>query len=797
MICIKTNFEFAGGYEAGGPGASGAPILQRSESWIEGTEAHLEQSYIMKKPEFQVAFTRRFNLPHVGIGGAGRRRRATTALFSACLFFLVIFPSMAVHPMPSEPDPDIRRLKQRLVDSLLPARAGGVGPRSRAAVELADSLKPDGAWPDIDYADRTPGNWATSGHLTRVLTLARAWRVNGSENPGDTGLKARLVLALDYWLEHDFKNPNWWHNQIGVPRSVGEILLLIEGIATPGQVAKAAEILDRSSLKKASQGILTGANLVWLANNQILHGLMVNSPELIQEALQSLFREIHIAGPGQEGIQADFSFHQHGAVLYSGGYGAAFSDDCTRYVEFTRGTRFAPSLEQRDILERYLLEGQQWMIRGGVFDYGVVGREIVRPGKSARGLEAAADRLAQLGGPRQKELTELAARLRGESSVALLEGNRHFWKSDYMVHHRPQYFTSARLFSARLANTDSFINGEGRQSHHLADGAALLYCIGDEYRDIFPVWDWRKVPGTTVEQRPEPLDPRQVKSMGKTRFVGGVSDGRFGMAAMDLARGVLTAKKAWFYFDDEFVCLGAGITCLTTNPVGTAVNQCLRSGEVLTESQNQPLADGERVLDGCRWVEHHAVTYAFPARQHLTLKLGPQTGRWSDIGPRGTAPISKNVFNLWIDHGTNVMDDSYQYVVLPGAHAKQVERLLQPIEVLSNTPAMQAVWHNGLRLLEAAFRQPGQLTGKPGWNLAVDQPCLLLLQETIDGLRLSVANPENQPLSVNVTIDRVLTGPGCTPVEPGKTRAKLVLPEGEQAGRSITCTLRTLPNPSR
>ena len=373
-------------------------------------------------------------------------------------------------------------------------------------------------------------------------------------------------------------NPNWWHNQIGVPRSVGEILLLMEGETAPVQVAKAVEILDRSSLKKASKGTLTGANLVWQANNQILRGLIEGSPEAVSEALQSLFKEIHIAGPGQEGIQADFSFHQHGAVLYSGGYGAAFTGDCCRFIEFTQGTRFAPTAEQLAILERYVLDGQRWMIRGTRVRLRRCRREIVRSGKSARGIETAAGSLAQAGSPRRKELADFAARLRGDSSVAPLAGNRHFWKSDYMAHHRAGYFTSARMVSTRMANTDSFTNGEGRQSHHIADGAALLYRTGDEYRDIFPVWDWRKVPGTTVEQAPEPLEPRLVRSMGKSSFVGGVSDGAYGMAAMGLARGSLAAKKAWFYFDDEFVCLGTGISCASSTPSAPrSTNACERA----------------------------------------------------------------------------------------------------------------------------------------------------------------------------------------------------------------------------
>ena len=57
--------------------------------------------------------------------------------------------------------------------------------------------------------------------------------------------------------------------------------------------------------------------------------------------------------------------------------------------------------------------------------------------------------------------------------------------------------------------------------------------------------------------------------------------------------------------------------------------------------------------------------------------------------------------------------------------------------------SLQAVRHTGINLCSAAFYPPGALPGGPGWNVAVDQPCLLLLRELPDGVQLAVANPEN------------------------------------------------------
>jgi len=362
-----------------------------------------------------------------------------------------------------------------------------------------------------------------------------------------------------------------------------------------------------------------------------------------------------------------------------------------------------------------------------------------------------------------------------------------------MAHHRPGYYTSARMFSTRTFNTDGYINSEGKKSHHLADGVTYIFRSGDEYKDIFPVWDWRRLPGITAEQKAEPLSPSKMQSKGKTSFVGGVSDGTYGLAAMDFVRDTLSAKKAWFYFDDEFVCLGAGLTCPTDNLVLTSINQCLLNGAVTASTGAAPLAAGEHDLADVQWVHHDGIGYFFPGKARVHVKAGPQTGSWAEIGAGSGETVSRDVFSLWLEHGKNVTNQSYQYIVMPNvdaaALAARVER--NAVEILSNTPTLQAVRHKGLKLIAAAFWQAGRLDAGPGWNVNVDKPGLLLLRETGDGLQVAVSNPENQALTVNVEIDRALTGNSCTSLNGGKTRIQFDLPGGPQAGSSIVRVLKT------
>jgi chondroitin AC lyase len=363
--------------------------------------------------------------------------------------------------------------------------------------------------------------------------------------------------------------------------------------------------------------------------------------------------------------------------------------------------------------------------------------------------------MAEFPTPRQDEFRQFSARLAADPHAPPLVGNRHFWCSDYMVHHRPNWMASVKMFSTRTINAE-LVNSEGPRSQHLSDGANFLYLTGDEYLDIFPVWDWTKVPGTTAEQNTLEI-AGETKSIGiksKCSFVGGVSDGTFGLAAMQLARGKLSARKCWVFLDDCYVCLGAGISCDTDNPVATCINQCLLDGKV-----------SKRL----GWIHHANVGYVFLDQSAVRSTAGPQEGAWADIGTGSKDVVRKDVFNLWIDHGRHPKEATYAYCVFPGVAANQMQGLASSpgVQILANTSDAQAVRSEKLDLTALAFWKAGRVGA-----IEVDQPCLLLVRKQTGKTTISVSNPENQPLTVNVQI------------EGRETTFKL--PEGPKAGSSVT-----------
>ncbi len=693
-------------------------------------------------------------------------------------------------------DADLEIVRDRFVRSVLPVGEGAVTEVNAASGKYAAALGSDGSWNDIKYTDDARSVWGNGEHLNRMLVMAKAARVARNDGQADEALEGKILLALKWWTDHDYQNPNWWWNEIGVPELLGEIGSLL-GPQLPGDArAKVVTIMKRSDWHKLMVGTSpwTGANLTWSTGIGIVRGCLENDATPVEEGFKRMFEEIEIEPQAKDGMQQDYSFHQHGVQLYNGGYGLDFANDVGRFVSFSWGTRFQIPADRMAVFSAYLLEGQQWMIRGNTFDYAAVGREITRqdkvvvpqdktagpvtPAGPAYSMGNVMAMLAAEPTPRQKELQAFAARLKGEAGAPEFTGNKQFWDSDFMAHRRAGFYTSVKMLSNRMQNGE-LVNNEGRKSMHLSDGANYLYLTGDEYRNVFAVWDWTKIPGTTAIQGTlETGEKDPIRAHGTTTFNGGVSDGTYGMAAMDLARGKLAAKKAWFFFDSEYVALGAGITVSDDkeHAVATDVNQPLLVGDVLT---SEGAVAGTRSFDaGHRvWVYHDHVGYIFAANTKINLTAGLQTGAWSDFGTGPSAPVTMPVFNLWIDHGVAPRDGSYEYVVVPGATAEQVAKAAAggDVEVLANSSMTQAVYSKSLKLAEIAFRTGGTVETPVG-KVEADHSCLLLVRQVAEGWKVTASNPENLALTLHVTVK-------------GKAAA-IELPGGNFAGSSVSVEVR-------
>ena len=666
---------------------------------------------------------------------------------------------------------DISLIKQRVTDPFIKAGTASY------IQSLIDNQNADGSFPDVNYEDTNGGSWATYSHLSKILPLAQSYRADDSAFFGEENCKAAISKGLDYWFEKDFINGNWWWNQIGVPGRMANILLLFEDELSDEQRTQGASILARAEIR------MTGANLVDLAFITVKRGLIENDGETVTFAVKSIEDEIKITT--DEGIQADYSFHQHGALLYNHGYGAVLSSKCGETAKLVTGTDFAFSDEKIKLMTDLILEGTRWMVRKSTRDYGATGRGLTRSAGSsgsASYLGSIINTMLQLPTGREAEFTALKEQVTG-TREASVTGNRHFWRGEIMTHHRENYYMSARMYSERMYNTDGAHNGEGLLSHYLGDGCTYIMQSGMEYHNIFPVWDWHKIPGTTVEIQPS--FPSKINIKGEGTAAGGVSDGNYGVASFDFHRDSLSAKKSWFFFDDQIVCLGSGISSGTTNQVITTLNQCYLNGEVTVSAsgKNDSVANGDHTLDSAKWIHHDNVAYLFLEPTKTRMSNQTESGSWKLITSQGSdATVEHELFTLWLEHGNQVDNASYAYTVMPGISSEQTEIYAAnpSVRVIENSSAIQMVVHEKLGISGIVFHTAGEVVLTDGTQVTVDSPCIALLTKQDGGYDVSIADPECTDKDVTVTLK------GNT----GDTKEVIFdLPDGLFAGKTLTMSV--------
>ena len=157
---------------------------------------------------------------------------------------------------------ELTTIRDRFVHAVVPPPAE-IANLNREAKHIADAQQSDGSWPDIDYKNQARSNWLTARHLNNLLTMAKAYRAKP-----DDAMKQKLLTGIAWWLKNDPHNPNWWHNEIGVPQLLGETALLLGDDLPDDQRNGVIEIMKRSKWDK-----WTGQNLVWGCGNQVMRGI--------------------------------------------------------------------------------------------------------------------------------------------------------------------------------------------------------------------------------------------------------------------------------------------------------------------------------------------------------------------------------------------------------------------------------------------------------------------------------------------------------------------------------------------
>ena len=519
---------------------------------------------------------------------------------------------------------------------------------------LVSSQLNDGSWPDIDYKNDGKGFWEPSLHAFRITRLAIYYCQTRFGEALDCALK-----AMDYWFSATLVYTNWWHREIGIPRLLGPAFLMLKERMTPQQLEKAIDVMSFSSIR------LSGQNKVWLAGNVLMKALLLNDAPLAMQAREALVSELRFADIGEEGLQSDYSFHQHGPQLQLGNYGLSFAVTMSQWARYFEGSGLDFTSEQLDILRSYIRNGLCVLVWNKHFDPNACARHVFP--NSQRGKALCVHYAARNIGLDER-IDPLAI---------------YYPCSDFGVFRRKGWYASIRMQSSRTVGFEN-VNDENMKGYFSSDGALLVRVDGKEYNDIWPLWDWHHVPGVTAWDDGMPIwgdrngnGARAVKPYNNSPKVAGLVKDGYMLAAMDYNRDTLTCRKAWFFFDDGIVCLGAGITKPGASRVTTTIAQNWFR---------------KRVIKGANWAGDGSVYYFLLSDADYKADVTEHEGQWNWMSPELPDNVfGGRIYEMVIEHGSNPIDASYAYAVIPCRELRRAKRCIKTIDVIENNTRIQCI----------------------------------------------------------------------------------------------------------
>ena len=377
----------------------------------------------------------------------------------------------------------------------------------------------------------------------------------------------------------------------------------------------------------------------------------------------------------------------------------------------------------------------------------------------------------------------------------------HAWYTgDRVAQHRAGYAFMLCMPSERHPSYES-IDEANRKGWYTCDGSLYLYTDADynSFDGAHFIANERiayKIPGTTVDEQVR--KPWAYRSGWKPKrdFSGCMQlDRKYAVGAFDYEsyhyeghendntddhgygggfifhENDLVAKKAYFFFDGECVCLGAGINSTMNSPVNTTVEHrrlvkedgtLFGLEDITVDGALMPKGEYSERKNGVKWATLDGVaSYVFLDRSEVYFNKYSVKGEMKvdDMyfikapGDEKYHEAGKPYFELGIAHGENPKDASYAYAVLPYACPKKAaEYSSSPeIEIVKNTPECQAVRKPSAGVTFYVFHKAGVCE-----DFEVSAPCIVALTEREGLYRVSVCDPTRKLSEVKISVDKKL-----------------------------------------
>ncbi len=696
------------------------------------------------------------------------------------LLLLVLMSFFKTNAQPTYSQSEYDKIQANIVKFLFGQT--NVNSAKSASDNSLKDYKANGSWSDLVYinVDGSVNGGAFQTHLRRLYSFVVAYTMPGCTLYNDPGLYIKITNSFQFWFATNVDKKDWYADDIFYPTFIGQMLILMkvgpQQLATADYNTALNYMISRNLPVANDRG---GSNATDMCIHWLYKGILRANQSDMQIAFDVAGQTLDKQTIGMAGINFDNCYILHGPQLMSQSYGPVLAEDIYKMSTFFKGTTFAFSAERMSTLYNYFHNTINANTRGKYYDFNLVGRSLSLKNGINSKLSITQLAMNVVDNVNTQELRKDSLRISGAKTPEYMvySTHSHQWAGDFTFHNRPGYSFSVRSNSTRTARTESILGTINLLGSFLSEGATDIRINGDEYFNVFATWDWNLIPGITMLQfSPYKNNPTQCCSEnrdvfnGNQSFVGGVSDGLYGVTASTMDYFGVTAKKAWFFFDNEIVNLGAGITSIEAEKVATAVNQCLLKSTVAVKSgttiSTLAAQSVNTYANNLKWVLQDKVGYFFPSNGNISISNKTQSGDWNTIAKSNAVGSieTKDVFKMFIDHGIKPTNASYAYIVVPNlANTAAADAYnTNDVTIISNTTSIQAVKHNVLKQLQAVVRTTGGGTvtdAATGFKINVNQPCVVMVKNIeADTVNVTLADPTQTLTTIVVKI----TFPGTT-----------------------------------
>ncbi|MFU2046975.1 polysaccharide lyase 8 family protein [Avibacterium gallinarum] len=643
----------------------------------------------------------------------------------------------------------------------------------------------------FDFSEQKTAGAKIRSTVNTIRDLAVGYNKSGSQFYQNQDAKQLIVSSLEKIHSGGYQvggkeYGNWWNWEIGVPKSLNDVLILMgdelpnelkekliaattyfqPDPTTSGANSEAAQYSTSKDKRTSTGGNRTDTSTVSLAR-----GLLTRNDDEVQRAIRAIYdvgelksgiRDTNDATLN-DGFYTDGSFIQHSSVAYNGTYASVLIEGLGLFAYMLKDSpNFVFSDPKMDNIYESILKGYSWLLVNGGMNDSVNGRAITRPNSSdvtrAKRFisdisllidSAPATYKPALQGLLKRTLLEqhyslddapndtvrnILKNILDNPNIKPTEtvGVKRFSFMDRAVQKSPKGTVVIAMHSNRTAAYES-MNGENPQGWYTGDGMTYIYDnqSTDSFTNYWHNVDSYMLPGTTEStaiRKDGSKQRRYLKDRSSKTFVGGVDNGIKADGSQGNATKAIIAMDFTSYNDKttakkSWVMLGDVVLALGSNIASTD------KGEVLTTIDN-------RVINGKQTLSHVGDTIYFtdPATQQtISYKILDNQQPYTVIekGKDGSTEFAK----IWLNHGKKPKEASYAYLIMPGYSADEVNHFdTNTIQILQQNVQQHAVKVGNSLFVN--FFEAGEVDG-----LAVNHPLSVIKTEENGRLDVYVADP--------------------------------------------------------